>query len=118
MVTVTTTVVTDSDSNNINVFSYSTLGPTYYDGLKVTTIATLSANGIPLDSNQLTPQPSLTSQEYVSLGGTTLNNPGMPLDLLTVTTTTTWNIPHDTGWNMPINQTVTVILSNNNCSNH
>jgi RHS repeat-associated protein len=60
--TVTTTVVTTTGSNTINVSSYSTRGPLSYDA-SVNTVANLSVNGMIVDSAKLSPQPSILSAQ-------------------------------------------------------
>jgi RHS repeat-associated protein len=103
--TVTTTVVTTPNSNKADVFSYTTLGPTYYNATATTT-ATVTVNGSVYDSKALTPQSAILSADHVSLGGTTLNIPSS--GKTTVTTVTTWSIPSVAGIWSPGSQTVSV----------
>jgi len=106
-VTITSVVITTPGSNILNVFSYSTLGPSYYEGTKPDTYATLAISGMVVDSARLSSQPSLLSAGYMSLGYAKLNIPyGLYGDIV-VTTNTTWLIPHPTGF-MGYNQTVKV----------
>jgi len=104
--TITTTVTTTSDSDVLIVFSVTTLGPAAY-GASATTSATVSVNGLQVDSSLLTPQPAISSTAVISLGGTTLTVPGTLSGNITVTTTTTWTIPNEAG-TYTLTQTVTV----------
>jgi uncharacterized protein RhaS with RHS repeats len=103
--TITTTVITNSSNNTVDIFSITTNGPSMYDA-KATTSATVLVDGAVYDRGVLTLQPSILSAEYSSLGSTTLSVPSF--GNIEVQTSTTWAIPHDTGYYFPGSQTVTV----------